>query len=276
MPFDLDTFRKQGIVFPAGKIDDTGYLDRYEAFQKQSNALRGKDTYIKPHLVSAWVDGIARLPAILDVVEQVLGPDFVLWTSDWNVKRAGTGDYVPWHQDSPYWNLSTDEVVTVWIAIGDVTTANGAMEVVLGSHAQGRIGKINADGNIYEAYETGQRKTDDDCMFPFAHLTDEHGRAAVPVELKSGEFSIHDINIVHGGGPNKSGAHRIGLGLRYISANTRYLGNVDSVTAIRGDCERDYFVLEPSPDGEWTEAGLAAYNAAIPYPSGFGEGKRKR
>ncbi|MEQ9491696.1 MAG: phytanoyl-CoA dioxygenase family protein [Alphaproteobacteria bacterium] len=276
MPFDLETFRRQGIVFPAGEIDITGFDAKYEAFQAESRRLRGKETYIKPHLLSPWVDSIARLPEILDPVHQVLGPDVVLWTSDWNVKRAGTGDYVPWHQDSPYWNLSTDEVVTVWLAIGDVTVANGAMEVVLGSHAGGRIGKINADGNIYEAYETGQRKTDDDCMFPFAHLTDEHGRAAVPVELKSGEFSIHDINIVHGGGPNKSDRNRVGLGLRYISADTRYLGRIDSVTAISGNCHRDYFVFEPTPDGEWTEAGLAAFNAAIPYPSGFGETRRKR
>lgn len=274
--FDLESYRRDGIVFPAGQIDVTGFVEHFEDFQKRSMDRRGKTTYIKPHLVSAWVNEVARLPAIVDPVEQILGPDIVLWTSDWNVKRAGTGDYVPWHQDSPYWNLSTDEVVTVWIAIGDVTEANGAMRVVLGSHANGRIGEINADGNIYEAYETGQRTTDDDCMFPFAHLTDEHGRTAVPVELKSGEFSIHDVNIVHGGGPNPSDRDRIGLGFRYISADTRYLGNVDSVTAIRGDCDRDYFVLEPRADGEWTELGLTAFNAAIPYPSGFGETKRKR
>lgn len=274
--FNLENFNRDGIVFPAGQIDVTGFIERFEAFQERSQELRGKTTYIKPHLVSAWVDELAHHPTIIDLVEQILGPDIVLWTSDWNVKRAGTGDYVPWHQDSPYWNLSTDKVVTVWIAIGDVTEANGAMEVVLGSHANGRIGEINADGSIYEAYETGQRTTDDDCMFPFAHLTDEHGRSAVPVELKSGEFSIHDVNIVHGGGPNPSDHDRIGLGFRYISADTRYLGNMDSVTAIRGKCERDYFIMEPQPDGEWTEAGLAAFNTAIPYPSGFGETKRKR
>ena len=274
--FDLETYHRDGIVYPAGRIDPTGLVEKYGAFQKRSNELRGKDTYIKPHLVSAWLSDLVRHPAILDVVQQILGPDVILWESDWSVKRAGTGDYIPWHQDSPYWNLSTDEVVSVWVAMGDVSTANGAMEVVPGSHANGRMGSINADGNIYEAYEAGQRKTDDDCMFPFAHLTDEAGKSAVPVELRSGEFSAHDVNLVHGGGPNKSGEDRIGFAMRYLSADTRYLGNIDSVTAISGDCERDYFVYEPRPDGEWTEAGMAAFETAVLYPSGFGESKRKR
>lgn len=273
---DTQAFARDGIVFPAGVLDVQDGRARYEEFQARSNETRGKDTLIKPHLLSRWLDDIARTPEIVDRVEAILGPNIVLWESDWAVKRAGTGDYVPWHQDSPYWNLSTDDVVTVWIAMEDVTPENGAMEVVPGSHAQGRIGEVDAVGNLYGAYADGQRTTDENCLFPFAHLTEDDGRGAIPVTLKAGEYSIHHVNLVHGGGPNGSDKDRIGLGLRYMTADTRYIGEVDSVTAIRGDCAREHFVLEDRPDGDFTETSLANLAHALDFPSGFGEAKRKR
>jgi non-heme Fe2+,alpha-ketoglutarate-dependent halogenase len=273
---DKEAFKRDGIVFPAGTLDMSGALERYEAFQAASRSRRGKETYIKPHLVCPWLDSVARCPEIVENVIDLIGPDVVLWESDWAVKRAGTGEYVPWHQDSPYWNLSSDDVVTVWIALCDVTEENGAMEVVIGSHASGRLGSVDADGDLFDAYSEGQRTTDDDCLFPFAHLTSEHGRGAIPVTLKTGEYSIHHVNLVHGGGPNASNRDRVGFALRYMTADTRYLGEVDSVTAISGDCARDHFVLEPGPDGDFTDTGLAALERALAYPSGFGEAKRKR
>lgn len=273
---DVERFNRDGIVFPAGKIDTAGFVDRYHDFQQASRKHRGKETYIKPHLVSQWLDDLVRHPTIVDAIERLLGPDIVLWESDWSVKRAGTGDYIPWHQDSPYWNLSTDQVVSAWVAIGDVTEENGAMQVVLGSHQQGQIGQVDAEGNLYQAYATGQRTTDENCMFPFAHLSDEYAQQATSVVLTSGEFSIHSVHLIHGGGPNPSDQDRIGFAMRYISANTRYKGDIDSVTAIRGDCEREYFEMESRPTGEFTQEGLAALEHALSFPSGFGEAKRIR
>lgn len=272
----VETFQRDGIVFPAGRVGVDDLVGRYEAFQAASNRLRGKDTYLKPHLVSPWIWDLAFEPAIVDQVTALLGPDVILWESDWSVKRAGTGDYVPWHQDSPYWNLSTDEVVTVLIACGDISTDNGPMSVVPGSHAQGRIGKINADGGIYEAYSEGQRKTDPDCMFPFAHLTERYDDTAVPVVLAAGEYSIHSVNLIHGGGPNPTAVDRIALAYRYISADTRFVGEVDSVTAVCGDTTRDWFVYETRPDAEFSETSLAHLEQVLEYPSGFGEAKRSR
>lgn len=276
--FDTELFRRDGIVFPAGKIDVTGFADGYARFQSNSLRLRGRETYIKPHLVSTWLDEVVRHPAIVDLVEQIIGPDIALWESDWSVKRAGTGDYIPWHQDSPYWNLSTDDVVSVWVAVGDVSVENGAMEVILGSHQRGQIGTLSVAGDIHESYAQGVRTTDADCMFPYSHdLGDAADTSrATAVELRSGEFSIHSIHLIHGGGPNLSGKHRIGFAMRYISADTNCRSGVDSVTAIRGNCERDYYELEPRANGEFTSVGLAALERAMEYPSGFGEAKRTR
>ncbi|MEM7193895.1 MAG: phytanoyl-CoA dioxygenase family protein [Pseudomonadota bacterium] len=273
---DTEKFRRDGIVFPAGKIDVDGFEQAYYDFQESSQKLRGKDTYLKPHLVSPWLDELVRHPQILDDVEALIGPDIVLWESDWSVKRAGTGDYVPWHQDSPYWNLSSDDVVSVWVAINDVTVDNGAMMVVPGTHAKGQLGEIDADGNLHQAYADGQRTTDENCMFPFAHLKTDYTDEAVSVELDAGEYSIHSVHLIHGGGPNPSDKDRIGFAMRYISAETRNIGSVDSVTAVRGNCDRDYYVFESRPSGDFVPTDLAAMEEALTYPSGFGEAKRAR
>jgi hypothetical protein len=276
--FDPEIFNRDGIVFPAGRIDVTGFAEGYARFQSDSIRLRGRETYIKPHLVSAWLDEVVRRPAIVDIVEQIIGPDIALWESDWSVKRAGTGDYVPWHQDSPYWNLSTNDVVSIWVAVGDVSIENGAMEVILGSHQRGQIGALSVAGDVHESYARGVRTTDADCMFPYSHELGSvaHASRSTSVELRSGEFSIHSIHLVHGGGPNPSNKDRIGFAMRYISADTRCRSGIDSVTSIRGSCERDYFTLEPRADGEFTPIGVAALERALGYPSGFGESKRTR
>ena len=278
MKIDAERFARDGIFFPAGRIDVSGFVDLYENFQQESRRLRGKETYIKPHLVSAWLDRIVRLPAIVEMVAGLIGPDIVLWESDWAVKRAGTGEYVPRHQDSPYWNLSSNDVVSVLLAITDVTVENGAMKVVVGSHRLGELGKLSVSGDVHRSYAAGARTTDEKCMFPYSHeLGDDIDVSnATSVVLKAGELSVHSIHIVHGGEPNPSDRDRIMLGMRYMSADTRCLSGVDSVTAIQGDCEREYFELEPAASGEFAEEDLAALERALKYPSGFGEAKRLR
>ena len=67
-------------------MDVTGFVVRYGQSQKRSRRLGGKETCIKPHLVSAWLDELVRNPVIVDAVEQLIGTDIVLWESDWSVK----------------------------------------------------------------------------------------------------------------------------------------------------------------------------------------------
>src|ERR1700685_2878571 len=56
---------------------------------------------------------------VLDLVEPIVGPDIVLFSSHFICKPKGNGKKVPWHEDSFYWRGQLDpmEVVTVWLAI---------------------------------------------------------------------------------------------------------------------------------------------------------------
>ncbi|MEX1238043.1 MAG: phytanoyl-CoA dioxygenase family protein, partial [Pseudomonadales bacterium] len=39
-----------------------------------------------------------------------------------------------WHQDNRYWAFDQENLVSVWLALGDETRANGCLRVIPGSH----------------------------------------------------------------------------------------------------------------------------------------------
>ncbi|WP_282607612.1 phytanoyl-CoA dioxygenase family protein [Pelagibius sp. Alg239-R121] len=248
--------------------------DRYCSFQTEVKARRGREAFIKPHLVSTWLDGIVRHPVVVAAVEAAIGPDILLWESDFFVKAAGKGTYVGWHQDSPYWDLSTNEVVSVWLALTASKGEMGPLVVLPGSHSDGQIGRLDIEGSPHDAYSDGERTADAGNLVSFEHkldgLIDE--TTAIEVELEPGYFSVHHVDLVHGGQPNRSSCDRVGFVMRFISSNTYCRAGRDSATLISGRAPAsEHFVLEPRPSADYTREGLAALEAALAYPSGFGD-----
>ncbi len=75
-------------------------------------------------------------PALLDLLEPIIGPDILLYSTHLICKPAGDGARVPWHDDSNYWQRQWDpmEVVGVWLAIDDSGLDNGCMQVIPRTH----------------------------------------------------------------------------------------------------------------------------------------------
>ncbi|MFT5259798.1 MAG: non-heme Fe2+,alpha-ketoglutarate-dependent halogenase [Saprospiraceae bacterium] len=268
----------RGIDWPIKAFDAAQAADFYQRFvdfQHQSILRRGKETHIKPHLVSTWLDRVTHHPAIVEAVKVALGPNIVLWTSDFANKEAGAGTFVPWHQDTPYWNLSDTKVVSVWLALSESKKYNGAMRVFPATHNEGALGRINIEGDPHEAYKEGTRTSSEGNIFAYDHIMDKDidESLASDVELDPGQFSLHNIQLLHGGGPNESDHDRVGFVMRFISADTFCNTGLDSVTPISGNCERDHFVLEERPDADFSDQALNTLQIALQYPSGFGDRK---
>lgn len=271
-------YLNRGIDWPIKAFESEQSVDFYQRFfdfQTKSMTIRGKETHIKPHLISTWLDKIVHHPVIVDAVEAALGADIVLWTSDFANKEAGAGTYVPWHQDTPYWNLSDTNVVSVWLALTESKKSNGAMRVFPATHNEGALGRINIEGDPHEAYKDGTRTSSKGNIFAYDHIMDREvdESLALDVELEPGQFSLHNIQLLHGGGPNESNHDRVGFVMRYISANTFCHSGLDSVTPIRGNCARDYFVLEQRPSADFSGQAVQTLQTALQYPSGFGDRK---
>jgi hypothetical protein len=152
---------------------------------------------------------LARTPAILDMAEQLIGPDIVLWGCQVFCKPAGDGREVPWHQDGRYWPIRPMATVTAWVAIDDSTSENGCMRFLPGSHKTGRSYRHRTDDRPDLALDL---TIDDDLDFSTAR----------DVALHAGQLSLHDVFLVHGSNANRSAKRRAGVAIRYMPASSQF------------------------------------------------------
>jgi non-heme Fe2+,alpha-ketoglutarate-dependent halogenase len=197
--------------------------------------LRG-DLRHKAHLLFPFLADLIRHKAILDAIEDLLGPDLLCWNSNFFIKEADTPSFVSWHQDSTYWGLSSPDVVTAWVALTPSNLANGAMAVIPASHTSDQI----PHRDTFDRHNLLTRGQE------VAVAVDES--VAVPLVLRPGEMSLHHVRLVHGSPPNPSADRRIGFAIRYIPTRIRQLEGEDSATLVRGADRYHHFELEPRPE----------------------------
>jgi phytanoyl-CoA hydroxylase len=77
--------------------------------------------------------------AMLDCMEDLMGPDIYYHSSKVMFKPAGGGAPKPWHQDAAYWTQYASKQITVWIAIHDANAENGCVWAIPGSHKLGLV-----------------------------------------------------------------------------------------------------------------------------------------
>lgn len=185
---------------------------------------------------------VCHHPVLLDYVEDLLGPNFYLWGSQFFVKDPGDGRVVPWHQDAQYWPLSPQNSCTVFIAFWDCDRENACMEVVPGTHRVGILKHHTTDDGrhvLKQEIDTGEFDPAD----------------TVPLELKAGEISLHDDAIVHGSGPNLSHRRRVGFTMRFSTTDVKC--DLDVWPTFRAFLARGVDEFRLNPPGEIpTENGI--------------------
>ena len=209
-------------------------------------AFRGSYRY-KSHLLFKWLADVVRRRAILDAVEELIGPDILCWTTHWFVKEARSPQYVSWHQDSNYWGVETDDLVSVWLAISASTVESGCVRLLPGSHKTPSMEHVDtwAEKNMLTRGQT---------------IEDVDESLAVNLELAPGEAALFDYRLAHASHPNRSADRRIGIGLRYIPPNARQVRHEwDSATLVRGRDPYGHFELEPTPTRDFDPAAVEMY-----------------
>src|SRR5271154_5706329 len=135
---EIETYREIGLVIPESRLEDY----KIKHLRKTLDHLIAANPGIRPErLVSAHIEGentegvpgsrdfldLARDPAILNLVEQVIGPDIILWGCQIFCKPGGDGMAVPWHQDGHYWPIRPLATCTAWVALDPSAVANGCL-----------------------------------------------------------------------------------------------------------------------------------------------------
>jgi len=121
-----------------------------------------------------------------------------------NLKDAGFGAAVEWHQDWAFYPHTNDDLAAVGIMLDDMTLDNGPLMVVPGSHT-GPVFDHHAEGYFCGAMDPANADVD------FA--------SAQPVTGRAGSISIHHVRAVHGSAINRSDAPRRLLLHQYRAAD---------------------------------------------------------
>ncbi len=201
----LEHYNTEGFVIPDLRLDK----DTLDTIKGHHERLVSRLPEFRDYCPSVLAYDLAflnyaRIPEILDMVEQVLGSHFALWNSSFFAKPAVNGRATPWHQDGEYWPIRPVATCTVWIAIDDATTKNGCLKLIPGSHKKETLLKheTNPDPNLTLNQELLSSEFDES--------------QAVNLVLKPGQMSLHDVRIVHGSEENTSSHPRRGMTLRYM------------------------------------------------------------
>jgi ectoine hydroxylase-related dioxygenase (phytanoyl-CoA dioxygenase family) len=146
-----------------------------------------------PYLHHPTFDGLVRHERMLDVVAALLGPRIRLHGNKLNMKSAGYGSAVEWHQDFAFYPHSNDDLLAVGVALDDCLIENGCMLMLPGSH-RWSILDHHQDGFFVGAFDPEKEGID---------LGE-----AVPVEVHEGGITLHHCRTAHGSAVNTSSAPR--------------------------------------------------------------------
>lgn len=161
-------------------------------------------------LVDRWFHDLVFHPGVTVPLAQLLGEERLrFWHDQVFWKPPHHPGVVPWHQDYSYWTRTAPaQHVSMFIALDDMSPANGCLQYVPGSQRWGLLPPVAFGGGMEQVRE---------------HLTPEMEVAfdPVPVELAVGRVSIHHSHILHGSHANPTDLPRRGVVLNYMGPDVR-------------------------------------------------------
>jgi hypothetical protein len=245
----LSQYEHDGVLFPILVLS----ADEVSVFRAAIEELEARlggtpkpQQLSQCHLHFRWAYDLATHPAVLDAVEDILGPNILVHSTTIFCKHPHDLGYVSWHQDGYYLGLSASHFISAWIALSDSTVDNGCLRVIPASqhhglpHAASATSPHNLLGSGLEV----------------ASEVDE--TQARDVLLRAGEMSLHHVNIIHGSNPNRADTKRIGFAVRYITPDVTQVPAHHCVVLARGWDNYHHFTLLQALPPSSIATGLVA------------------
>ena len=157
-----------------------------------------------PHRQAPIYDRVMRHPNVLSILQDLVSPAIRFDTDKLNMKAAGYGAAVEWHQDWAFYPHTNDDLCAVGIMMDDCALENGPLLCIPGSHK----------GPVYDHHSEGR----------FCGAIDPSGvdidfGKAVPCVGPAGSISIHHARTIHGSALNTSNRMRRLLLSQYRAAD---------------------------------------------------------
>lgn len=222
---EIEQFHELGYVKNLPLLDEAGvgalqtdFMNMVQATPEDVDIYRVNNW----HKANHWFYELTQLPAILDYVEDLLGPNFFQWGGGFFLKFPHDETVVPWHQDAKYWPLEPRTTVTVWLAVFNSDTDNGCMRVIPRSHRWGDLHHNDLVGaKDWHSQDDGNEQGRNYVLWQKVDPSEFDEKTAVNLTMKAGEISLHDDDLIHGSPGNTSDRMRAGITLRYSPTNVK-------------------------------------------------------
>jgi len=140
---------------------------------------------------------------MLDIVQDIIGPNIMQFHDQALFKPAYTGGAVFWHQDNAYWKCTPPNLVSCWLTLDDVDIHNGAMQVIPGSH-------------LKPVWHEQSESTD--ALLDLGKSVD--AARAIAIDLPAGGCMFHHCQTLHYTQPNTTPRQRRAFVLHYMPPGT--------------------------------------------------------
>jgi ectoine hydroxylase-related dioxygenase (phytanoyl-CoA dioxygenase family) len=157
-----------------------------------------------PHLIHQAYFRASRNATVIGILKNLWG-SVRFDTGKLNMKSAGYGAPVEWHQDWAFYPHTNDDLAAVGIMLDDVDMENGPMLVVPGSHKGPVWDHHGPNGRFCGAMDPAR------CDLDLSR--------AMPCLGKAGSVTVHHVRAVHGSATNFSGRERRFLLFQYRAAD---------------------------------------------------------
>jgi len=234
-PAQVEQYARDGFTGPVPVLsaaEVARFRGSMETYERDTGRPLGFPDKSKPYLLFDWADAMVHHPAVLDAVEDVIGPDILVYHTTMWIKEAMTDAFVLWHQDDAYFHLDPPEQVTAWVAMSEASALAGCLRMVPGSQRGGLLPHDDRPSGA-NLVRRGQ------------HVEGFGEEDGILVPLKAGELSLHNTHTVHSSGANRNSDRRLGLGISYIPAHARPLTEPrSSALLVRGVDRFQHFHAE--------------------------------
>ena len=176
----------------------------YEFIEEDNSQRPRLERIISPHKVHKIFHQLIRRDEITEILRLLLGPNVRMQDSKLNLKSSGGGSAVEWHQDWAFYPHTNDDVLAVGIMIDDMTSQNGPVMFVPGSH-KGPIFDHCSDG-----YFCGAVQPD---------VATEQSKDATTITGTAGSVTFHHCRLLHASKTNNSADERRFLLYEAMSAD---------------------------------------------------------
>ena len=128
-------------------------------------------------------------------------------------KTPGFSSVTPWHQDNRYWSFDRQDLISVWLALGNENRTNGCLRVIPGSH------RMDLEPGRFDA-----------ALFLRPDLPENKALIARAelVELGEGDTLFFHSRLFHAAGRNLSNDYKLSLVYSYHTSDNHPIRNTRS------------------------------------------------